>query len=188
MSAMDEAMDPAMDAAMDKARDKARDESIDETESDGDDAVLRFVERFALMLTEAGWPRMPARVFACLLCEDSGWLTAGGLASRLRVSPAAISGAVRYLIQIGLVTREREPGARTDHYRIDDDAWYEAITRRSDALVRWDEALAEGVKVVGAGAPAGRRLEESREFFAFLHDETVGMMERWRQRKRCGVG
>jgi DNA-binding transcriptional regulator GbsR (MarR family) len=155
---------------------------MDKANSDGDDALLRFIERFALMLTEAGWPRMPARVFACLLCEDSGWLTAGGLASRLRVSPAAISGAVRYLIQIGLVSREREPGARTDHYRIDDDAWYEAIMRRNDALARWDEALADGVKMLGAGAAAGRRLEESREFFAFLHDEMAQMMERWRQR------
>ena len=155
---------------------------MDKATSDGDDALLRFIERFALMLTEAGWPRMPARVFACLLCEDSGWLTAGGLASRLRVSPAAISGAVRYLIQIGLVSREREPGARTDHYRIDDDAWYEAIMRRNDALARWDEALADGVKMLGAGAAAGRRLEESREFFAFLHDEMAQMMERWRQR------
>jgi DNA-binding transcriptional regulator GbsR (MarR family) len=160
---------------------------MDKANSDGDDALLRFIERFALMLTEAGWPRMPARVFACLLCEDSGWLTAGGLASRLRVSPAAISGAVRYLIQIGLVSREREPGARTDHYRIDDDPWYEAITRRNDALVRWDEALAEGVKMLGAGAAAGRRLEESREFFAFLHDEMAQMMERWRQRQRAGA-
>jgi DNA-binding transcriptional regulator GbsR (MarR family) len=140
------------------------------------------------MLTEAGWPRMPARVFACLLCEDAGSLTAGGLASRLRVSPAAISGAVRYLIQIGLVTREREPGARTDHYRIDDDAWYEAIMRRNDALVRWEEALAEAVEMVGAGGPAGRRLEESREFFAFLHDEAAGMMERWLQRRGSHVG
>jgi len=160
---------------------------MDKANSDGDDALLRFIERFALMLTEAGWPRMPARVFACLLCEDSGWLTAGGLASRLRVSPAAISGAVRYLIQIGLVSREREPGARTDHYRIDDDAWYEAIMRRNDALTRWDEALADGVKMLGAGAAAGRRLEESREFFAFLHDEMAQMMERWRQRHRAGA-
>jgi DNA-binding transcriptional regulator GbsR (MarR family) len=161
---------------------------MDKTSSDGDDAILRFVERFALMMTEAGWPRMPARVFACLLCEDAGSLTAGGLASRLRVSPAAISGAVRYLIQIGLVTREREPGARTDHYRIDDDAWYEAIMRRNDALVRWEEALAEAVELVGPDGPAGQRLEESREFFAFLHDEAAGMMERWRKGGRSHVG
>ncbi len=182
VSGMDKATDSVTGTATGSATPSAT------GKADGDDAVLRFVERFALMLTETGWPRMPARVFACLLCEDSGWLTAGGLAARLRVSPAAISGAVRYLVQIGLVTREREPGARTDHYSIDDDAWYEAIMRRNDALARWDEALAEGVQVVGAGAPAGRRLEESREFFAFFHDELVQMLERWRQHKGSGVG
>ena len=74
------------------------------------------------------------------------------------------------------------------HYRIDDDAWYEAIMRRNDALVRWEEALAEGVEMVGAGGPAGKRLEESREFFAFLHDEAAGMMARWRQRRGSHVG
>jgi hypothetical protein len=60
--------------------------------------------------------------------------------------------------------------------------------RRNDALVRWEEALAEAVEMVGAGGSAGKRLEESREFFAFLHDEAAGMMERWRQRRGSHVG
>jgi hypothetical protein len=50
---------------------------------------VRDVEDFALLLTEVGVPRMPARVFACVLCSDSGALTAGELAERLRVSPPA---------------------------------------------------------------------------------------------------
>ena len=61
----------------------------------------RFVEHFALLLDEAGVPRMPARVFAAILADDAGRLTAGELAERLQVSPAAISGAVRYLTQAG---------------------------------------------------------------------------------------
>jgi DNA-binding transcriptional regulator GbsR (MarR family) len=149
-----------------------------------DEAVLRFVERFALELTEAGWPRMPARVFACLLAAEDGSLTARELASRLRVSPAAISGGVRYLTQLGLVRREREPGARVDHYRIDDDTWYETFARRNETLLRWDAALAEGIEVLGPEAPAGRRLQETREFFAFLHGELEAMLERWRSGER----
>ena len=50
---------------------------------------------FAFLLTESGVPRMPARVFASVLAEDAGALTAAELAERLQVSPAAISGAVR---------------------------------------------------------------------------------------------
>ena len=35
----------------------------------------------------------------------------------LRISPAAVSGAVRYLIRLGLVHKERVPGSRRDCYR-----------------------------------------------------------------------
>lgn len=92
-----------------------------------DAAVRRFVERFASILVESGIPRMPARVFAALLTTDSGSLTAAGLAEMLHVSPAAISGAVRYLSQVSLVTREREPGSRRDHYRLYDEVLLEII-------------------------------------------------------------
>jgi DNA-binding transcriptional regulator GbsR (MarR family) len=150
------------------------------------DALARFVERFAVVLTEAGWPRMPARVFACLLADERGELTARELADRLRVSPAAISGAVRYLQQISLVTRAREPGARTDHYRLDDNVWYESIVHRTAELRRWEAGLASGVEVVGASTAAGRRLEESRAFFAFLRGELPRIMERWRAQQAGG--
>ncbi|HYZ98214.1 MAG TPA: MarR family transcriptional regulator [Acidimicrobiales bacterium] len=146
-----------------------------------DEAVLRFVERFALELTEAGWPRMPARVFACLLAAEDGSLTARELASRLRVSPAAISGGVRYLTQIGLVRREREPGARVDHYRIDDDTWYEAFARQNERLHRWVAVLGDGIEALGPEGPAGHRLQETRAFFAFLHDELLAVLKRWRR-------
>jgi hypothetical protein len=150
------------------------------------DALARFVERFAVVLTEAGWPRMPARVFACLLADERGELTARELAARLRVSPAAISGAVRYLQQISLVVRAREPGARTDHYRLDDDVWYESIVHRTAELRRWEAGLAAGVEVVGAGTAAGRRLDESRAFFAFLRGELPRVLERWRAQQARG--
>ena len=72
--------------------------------------VSTFVERFSSDLEAAGVPRLPARVFVALLVEDDGYLTAAELAERLQISPAAVSGAVRYLIQVNLVRREREPG------------------------------------------------------------------------------
>ena len=72
--------------------------------------VSQFVEKFAAVLTESGFPRMPARLFAALLASDSGTMTAPELAGLLRISPAAISGAVRYPTQVNLVSREHEPG------------------------------------------------------------------------------
>jgi len=147
------------------------------------ETVSRFVEHFASVLADGGVPRMPARVFAALLASDTGRLTAGELADALQVSPAAISGAVRYLTQVSLIGREREPGSRRDVYRIHDDLWYEAIVDRQPLLSRWERALGEGVDALGADTPAGRRLAGSVEFFAFLQREMPALLARWREQR-----
>jgi DNA-binding transcriptional ArsR family regulator len=152
-----------------------------------DDGALRFIERFALLLTDGGIPRMAARVFACVLADDAGQLTARELSERLQVSPAAISGAARYLIQVGMLTKAREPGARRDHYRLGDDVWYEAFGQRDTLLRRWEDGLVEGIELLGPGSPAGRRLEETRAFFAFLRAELAPMLERWREHQQAAA-
>jgi DNA-binding transcriptional regulator GbsR (MarR family) len=148
-----------------------------------DEAVRRFVERFALNLTEAGMARMPARVFAAVLVAADGRRTAAELAGQLGVSPAAISGALRYLTQLRLVSREREPGERVDHYRVSSDTWYEAIARRDEMVGRWLQDLVDGVKAVGPDTAAGARLEETRAFFEYLLQEVPLLLERWRARR-----
>jgi DNA-binding transcriptional regulator GbsR (MarR family) len=148
-----------------------------------DEAVRRFIERFALDLADAGMPRMPARVFAAILSAEDGRCTAAELAQLLRVSPAAVSGAVRYLLQVRLVRREREPGERRDHYRISSDTWYEAITRREAVVARWEQDLEEGIKAVGPHTPAADRLEETRQFLAFTREQLARVLYDWRQRR-----
>jgi DNA-binding transcriptional regulator GbsR (MarR family) len=148
-----------------------------------DEAIRRFIERFALNLSEAGMPRMPARVFAGILVAEDGRQTAAELAELLQASPAAISGAVRYLTQLRLVSREREPGERVDHFRVSSDTWYEAVTRRDQMIARWEQDLQEGIKAVGPDTPAGARLEETRAFFEFLRDEIREVMARWRKQR-----
>jgi DNA-binding transcriptional regulator GbsR (MarR family) len=143
--------------------------------------VEKFVERFALLLTEAGLARMPSRVLGALLVTEDGKMSAGEIADNLRVSPAAVSGAVRYLQQVGLIVRRRDPGERRDHYEVTDDMWYEAYANRDAQLKQWEELMAEGVEIVGPGTKAGWRLETSRLFYEFLRGEITGMMRRWRE-------
>ena len=150
------------------------------------EAISRFIERFASVLAEGGVPRMPARVFAALLSTDEGRLTAAEIAETLQISAAAVSGAVRYLEQVSLVGREREPGSRRDRYVVQHDIWYEAILQREQLLTRWERALNEGVDALGADTPAGRRLENSVAFFEFLQEEMPAMLERWRARASAG--
>lgn len=144
-------------------------------------AVARFIERFAAALMEAGFPRMPARVFVALLVADEGRRTAAELAELLRVSPAAISGAVRYLTQVGLLSREREPGERFDYYRVHADMWHEAVVRRDAILVRWERDLYEGIEALGPDSPAGARLDETRRFFVFIRGELLRLMSKWQK-------
>ncbi|MEU1478796.1 GbsR/MarR family transcriptional regulator [Streptomyces sp. NPDC001668] len=144
------------------------------------DAVSKFVEGFAAQLVEAGMQRMPARVFAALLSSDAGTMTSAELGEQLRISPAAVSGAVRYLAQTHMVSREREPGSRRERYRVHGDQWYEALTNREAVIKRWEGALREGVASLGADTPAGRRMAETLAFFEFVEGEVAAMMERWR--------
>lgn len=150
---------------------------------DPDDATARFVERFGLMLAEAGVPRMAARLFSRLLAIDSGKATATELAEALRVSPAAISGAVRYLDQVGLVRRARDPGERRDHYEVADDLWFEVYSNRDKQFDALKDALSDGVTAVGPDTPAGRRLDLTRRFFDYLAKEMPLLMERFREQE-----
>lgn len=149
------------------------------------DVLLRFVERFALVLTESGLPRMPARVFAYVLADDAERYTAAELASGLRVSHAAISGAVRHLVQLGYLARERVPGDRTDSYRIyDSDVWGSIILQQDQVLEGYEEVAAEGARLLD-GSPGGQRLRETQEFFAFIRAEQPRIIERWREHRRA---
>jgi DNA-binding transcriptional regulator GbsR (MarR family) len=148
-----------------------------------DEAVLRAVERFGMLLTESGMPRMSSRLFAFMVVDGGEGYTAGELGARLRVSAAAVSGAVRYLVHTGLVVRDRRPGARSDHYRLHSDIWYETTLQRVDILRRWQETLEETIALLGPErAPAS--LVETREFVAFVRAEYPDMMERWRAHKK----
>ena len=144
-------------------------------------AVRRFVESFAAALVEAGVPQMPALVFVTLLATDTGGLTAEELATQLQVSRAAISGAVKYLDQVGLTSRERQPGSRRYRYVLRDPTWYTVVARRERILDRWIAATREGVDALGPGTPAGRRLAESLAFFEFLRQEMPALLARWRE-------
>src|SRR5262245_11520393 len=140
-----------------------------------EDAVRRFVEHFAVTLSDLGFPRMPARVLALLTVADEPGLTAGQIGERLGVSPAAVSGAVRYLMHLEFGVREPVPGSRSDHYRLPTDPWFTAGMVRGGIYKRFADIIQEGVDAVGdTSSPAGARLAEIHEFYLFIQE---GMLE-----------
>jgi len=83
--------------------------------------------------------------------------------------------------------RTARPRSRsaTDHYLLAHDLWYETFTQRSGLLQRFEQILAEAVRDLGTTRPAAQRLEESRDFLAFLGEEMPALMERWREHRRA---
>jgi predicted transcriptional regulator len=144
----------------------------------------RFVERFGSALTAAGMQRLPSRVFACLLAQESGRMTAAELGEALSVSPASVSGAVRSLQQMRMIHREREPGTRRDVYVVADDAWHDVMMNTSSVYAPLTSALREGVELVGGGgSQAGNRLALSVAFLEFVTEEMAQLAERWDRRR-----
>ena len=138
----------------------------------------------AITFDDMGFPRMPARVLVTMMASDQSSMSAAELAERLEVSPAAISGAVRYLSHVDLLAREPAPGSRTLRYRLPDDVWYESsVTRRG--LVRSVADLAEeGVQALGGrDTPSGRRVGEMGDFYRFVDAELEGLLARWEATK-----
>ena len=104
----------------------------------------RYVERMGTALADAGLQRLPSRVFAALTVDDDGRMTSAELVEALGVSPASVSGAVRYLSQIGFVHRERERGTPSRRLR-----------RRRRRVAAGHAPRGPGVRPDGGGARRG---------------------------------
>jgi DNA-binding transcriptional regulator GbsR (MarR family) len=148
-------------------------------------AVRGFIERFTAQLTQAGFPRTPARIFVALLTADSSRLTAAELGELLQASPASISGGVRYLIQVGLIAAEGEPGTRRQHYWMSERVWQDIVRLRDRQFTRWAAELQDGVRILGADSPAGVRMADTVRYFEFISSEMAGLLARWDSRNRA---
>ncbi|MDQ3157924.1 MAG: MarR family transcriptional regulator [Actinomycetota bacterium] len=124
---------------------------------------------------------MASRAFAALLISESGALKSREIADVLDVSPAAVSGAVKYLEQAKLVRRTRLAGERIDRFVLGDDAWYTAMTMRNEIFVELNRALERGIESLPESSGAFARLEETRDFFTYIQREMPKMVERWHQ-------
>jgi predicted transcriptional regulator len=147
-------------------------------------AMRTFVEQMARMLADWGFPRMAGRVLFVMMGADEPALTAGELAERLGVSPAAISGAVRYLIHINMVAREPVPGSRRDRYRLVDDTFYEVTIAKMTLIKSLADVADAGVVAAGGrDTPAGARLANMRDFYMFTQEALPSILDEWAERK-----
>jgi DNA-binding transcriptional ArsR family regulator len=169
------------------ATDQARGDTEDRAGQRDPAAVRRFIESFTANLTQAGFPRTPARIFVALLTADSSSMTAAELAELLQASPASVSGGARYLTQVGLVTAEGEPGSRRQHYRMSVTVWQDMVRLRDRQFTRWASELERGVEILGPDSAAGRRMAGTVSYFEFISAEMAGLLARWQEQVGDGA-
>jgi DNA-binding transcriptional regulator GbsR (MarR family) len=148
-----------------------------------EDGARRFVEHMARTFADWGFPRMAARVLMALTSADEETLSAAELAERIGVSPAAISGAVRYLIQIGMVVREPVPSSRRDRYRLVDDSWFEVSVTKMTMFKSVADIAAEGATALGSATRGGARVAQLRDYFLFVQQELPSLLDKWQATK-----
>ncbi|TDN45356.1 DNA-binding transcriptional regulator GbsR (MarR family) [Curtobacterium flaccumfaciens] len=139
----------------------------------------RLVEAFA----DAGFPRMPAAALVAVLTSESSALTAAELATALDVSPAAVSGAVRYLQTVGMMTRQRVAGDRRYVYELPEHAWY-AASVNNQALYERLASVAE-TTAASLDVPAAReRVLDMAGFFRFVQRRIPDLLDEWNAQRR----
>jgi predicted transcriptional regulator len=154
-----------------------------------EEAVRDYVEQMAMTFARFGFPRMPARILFALMASEEAALTAGELGERLDVSAAAVSGSVRYLIQLGMLVREPVRGSRRDRYRLPEHAWYQASASQGHVYDEIADLALTGVDALGGPRSApGARAVEMADFLRFFHEEMNGILERWRATRLAGSG
>lgn len=136
---------------------------------------------------------MPARVFAFVMIGNQESYTSKELAQGLEVSPAAISGAVRYLVDTRLLVRERAPRTRGDLFRLTDgDVWAGIFASRIPIMDQVNAYVTDAIAMLEVApeadvGPGLHRLRETREFFDFMRKEIPAMLERWEVHRATGA-
>jgi predicted transcriptional regulator len=130
---------------------------------------------------QAGFPRTPARVFVALMTADSSRMTAAELADLLQTSPASVSSGARYLLQVGLIRAEGEPGSKRLHYTMPMTVWHDLVSMRDRLFAAWAGELRHGIDILGADSPAGERMAQTVRYFEFLRAEMPSLLARWKE-------
>jgi DNA-binding transcriptional regulator GbsR (MarR family) len=147
---------------------------------DGSDELLAGA---AAELAHNGFPAMPARVIMALTASEEGRVTADELAAQLCVSPAAVSGAVRYLATLGFLRVGTVPGSRRHVYTLPHTPWYTTTLARPGLYGNLIELLTSAAGRMGEESAARLRIEEMVHFFRFFERRMPQLLEEW-QRER----
>ncbi|WP_414715120.1 GbsR/MarR family transcriptional regulator, partial [Stackebrandtia sp.] len=127
-------------------------------------AIQHFKTHYTTLMTDSGMPPIMSKVLISLLTSETGSHTSAELVELLHVSPASISKSVRYLEQLGLLRRQREPHQRRERYIMDDEGWIGAWLHALQVHKQLSDAAQLGAEAYGPHTTVGKRLQEWSAF------------------------
>lgn len=146
-------------------------------------AQQRFVENVGLHFEGLGIPRIGGRMFGLLLIIERP-LALEEIAEMLSVSRASISTNSRFFLHVGLIELRALRGDRRHYYAFSPTAWEHRFRILIGAATELRKLSTEGLDAVDpASREAVGRLETAGDFGAFLEDEALGLLTRWRARQ-----
>lgn len=147
-------------------------------------AIAAYADAAGGELAAQGFPRVAARVLMAITAAEDGRLTAAELAETLVLSPAAVSGGIRYLVQLGFVRVATVPGTRRHTYSLTELPWY-ALSNFGDRSQRSAVALERAAALLPPGSAAIERAADMADFMRFCAERVPALMDEWRAERRA---
>lgn len=143
-----------------------------------------FVDRMGLVMERLGGTRTMGRLYGRLMICDPPDRSLTDLAAELGVSKTAVSTVARQLEVGGMI--ERVPTATREHrYRMTGGGWAEVMQVQLAGVRKSLDTLDFGLSILGEALPERRaRVEDTREFFAFILWDAEGMLQRWEEYRK----
>lgn len=151
----------------------------------GEVEMRQFIEDVGILYGEMGFPRMAGRIFGWLLVCEPPHQSAEQLVNIVEASKGSISSMTRLLIQMGMVERMGLPGKRDTYYRIRSGSWSELMKTNLVNVTALRKLAERGLDLIADRALESRqRLQELRDFHAFLEREIPALLDRYEQERK----
>ena len=144
---------------------------------------LLYLEKMGIYFEREGFPRMAGRIFALLLTDPGGQLSASDIVAKIHVSRGSVSTMTRFLIERGLVEKTGSPGKREDLFRLKPDALSAMFAQRVSAVQEFRELLQTGLRMTDPKSPNSRYMAEMADFYNWMESRMPELWKEWEENR-----
>lgn len=151
----------------------------------GDKTAARhaMMDKLALTLEGAGFPKNIAKVYSALMMAEGEGLSTSELMEEVHTSKASITAAMQFLVGVDLAERYAVRGSREAHYRVLKGRWGPIMERKLGGIAYVRKTAEEALAIAESDA-ARERLQEMHDVYEFYEREIDGIVKRWNERTK----